>query len=205
MKSLTNSQVFLNEPTIEAARDKYLTRWHLQSVQDAWNGKKPSLAQFKKKFGDAYTKRQAWLAKTGQGKSATALAVDEREDVAQAVAEAVASALGSNVEDSEPEVNLGQEVVDETVQRVLALLNKQETPAKVTDSKEEPEQKFVKPENFNELPRSGQVYFFLHRAVEAGQSYAIVPVKRGVAAEAISQVKDDGRSYASVASALIKA
>ena len=204
--ALTNSQVFLNEPTIEAAREKYLTRWHLQSVKDAWNGRKPTIAQFKKKFGPAYAKRQAWLARTGQGTSATALAVVEREDVAQAVAEAVAAALSATEEvEDEPEVeNLGVDV-DETIQKVLALLNKQgDTQAVEADSTEDAP-KFVKPENFNELPRSGQVYFFLHRAVEAGQSYAIVPVKRGVAAEAISQIKDDGRDYGTVASALVKA
>ena len=208
----------LNEPTIELAHEKYLTRWHLDSVQNAWrNGKgqarKPTLAQYRKRFGDAYEARQRHLSRTGQGTSATALAVAEREDVIQGLAENLLTILGGNTDEPEDTI-LGSEPADEIEQalavgneplsRVLSILGKQKAPQKA-EAPAAPEQKFVKPENFDELPRSGQVYFFLHRAQENGDGFAIVPLKRGVAAEAISQIKDDGRSYESVASDLVKA
>jgi hypothetical protein len=200
-KSPTNSQVFLNEPTIEEARDAYLRRWHLQSVQQAWGGKKPTLAQFKKKFGAAYTKRQNWLAKNG----VVAVIEEPTEDMAERVQAAVQATLRSLgiVSEPEPEVkNLGPLDKDAAIDKLATLL-KQGKRANVADTNEEP--KFVKPENFSELPRSGQVYFFLHRAVEAGLDYAVVPVKRGVAAEAISQIKTDGRLYVDVAEDLLEA
>lgn len=202
------TQAFLNEPTIEEARERYLKRWHLSSVKEAWNGKKPTLAQFKKRFGADYARRQAWLAKQNGG--AGALAVAHSDDQRQEVVENALVDILERIKTGQvPEVeNLGSADEDEPVSGILAILNKHRAPVaeaktEVADTTEQP--KFVKPENFNELPRSGQVYFFLHRAQEAGYDYAIVPLKRGVAAEAISQIKDDGRSYQSVASDLISA
>lgn len=214
MRSVTSSQVFLNEPTIESAREAYLSRWHLPSVQASWahlNGRKPTLNQFKAQFGSAYSKRQAWLAKQDGTKGGTAVALDERDDVVQAVAERLLELMGGTKVEVE---NLGQaEDIDVTVEEkpasVLDRLKAKRTVVEVeaeadTEVAEVVEPKFVKAENFDELPRSGQLYFFLHRAVEAGQSYAIVPLKRGVAAECISQIKDDGRTYQAVAAALVK-
>lgn len=194
------TQQFLNESTIEDAFAAYLKRWHLPSVQTAWQDKagrvrKPSLAQFTKRFGEDYERRQRWLAKRDGSQNGTQLAVAERDDVRQTVAEAVAAALSAlGVTESE-EVILGSEDVE--------IRNGVPSPKPVKAEAEEP--KFVKPENFNELPRSGQVYFILHRALEAGQEYAVVPVKRGIIAECISQIKDDGRDYLAVAGDLVSA
>lgn len=198
------TQAFLNEPSIEQAHEAYLKRWHLDSVKTAWNGRKPSIAQFKKRFGKAYSTRQAWLARHGQGATAVAVAEDQKLDVAQSAAEKLLELLSGIAATEEPEVeeDLGPVFVEESEKDTLIeKLARMSAPV----SKQEPEQRFVKPENFDELPRSGQVYFFLHRAKEAGFSYAIVPLKRGVAAEAISQIKDDGRDYGTVASDLISA
>ena len=201
------TQAFLNEPTIEEAREVYLKRWHLETVQSAWNGRKPTIAQFKKRFGKAYTTRQKFLAR---GEGTVAVATEQHEDAVQVIAERVLSLMGG-VASPEPEAEiLGSaddiDLDDEKPATVIERL-KAKTAPKVNKTKpvqKDDEPKFVKPENFDELPRSGQVYFFLHRAREAGYDYAIVPIKRGVIAECISQIKDDGRSYQSVASDLIK-
>lgn len=203
------TQAFLNEPTIEAARDRYLKRWHLDSVKSAWNGRKPSQAQFSRRFYKDWERRQKFLASRGVG--STELAVQHSSEQSREVVEngmvAILERLKQNTVavEPEPEVeNLGPEA-DEQVSNILAILNRMGGVTKHVVESEVEAPKFVKPENFDELPRSGQVYFFLHRAVEAGQSYAIVPVKRGVAAEAISQIKDDGRQYLAVASDLVQA
>lgn len=214
MRSVTSSQTFLNEPTIEAARDAYLSRWHLPSVQASWaqlNGRKPTLNQFKARFGKDYEKRQKWLAKQDESRGGTVIALDERDDVVQAIAERVlAEIVGTKVEvenlgHPEPvEVKVEPDSIIAKLKAKSKVVKEVEAEAETTDEVEDEAPKFVRPENFDELPRSGQLYFFLHRAQEAGYDYAIVPLKRGVAAECISQIKDDGRSYQAVASALIK-
>ena len=194
----------LNEATIEEAHAAYLKRWHLASVQSAWNGRKPSLAQYTKRFGKKYEARQKYLARQSGETTIATIAADQREDVVQAIAERLLAAVGGGSVTEPEDVILGLEDAEDNEPTLLQKLGLVTAPSKTT-TKKEPEQKFVKPENFDELPRSGQLYFLLHRAAEAGLSYAIVPLKRGVIAECISQIKDDGRSYQAVASDLVKA
>lgn len=193
------TQAFLNEPTIEDAFAAYLKRWHLPSVQAAWQDKagrvrKPSLSQFSKRFSADYERRQRFLTKRDDSRNGTQIAVEERDDVRQVVAEAVAAALGALGVESDGEI-LSSDDEPEVRNGVRTLLR----------NTEDEQPKFVKPENFDELPRSGQVYFILHRAKEADQEYAIVPLRRGIIAECISQIKDDGRDYLTVAGGLVSA
>lgn len=58
--------------------------------------------------------------------------------------------------------------------------------------------KFVKPENFDSLPRHTQIFWLMHRAEELGMDYAVIPLRRGVAANAISAIKDEGKSYSEI-------
>lgn len=53
----------------------------------------------------------------------------------------------------------------------------------------------VKPENFNELPSSGQVYFYMHKARDSGEEFVTIPVRRGIAAIGINSMKEDKKSY----------
>lgn len=201
------TQQFLNSPSIEEAYEAYLTRWHLPSVQESWTDKagrvrRPSLAQFTKRFGSDYEKRQRFLAKRDGTTNGAALAVAERDDVRQQLAELLTKLSGVT---TEPEAEIlgpddeqeGTEVRN-GVHSILAKLKGETEP-------EPKAEKFVKPENFDELPTNKQLLFFLHRAIENGDDVAIVPVKRGIIAECISQIRDDGRDYADVASDLISA
>ena len=86
------TQQFLNSPSIEEAYEAYLTRWHLPSVQESWTDKagrvrRPSLAQFTKRFASDYEKRQRFLAKRDGSTNGAQLAVAERDDVRQQLAE----------------------------------------------------------------------------------------------------------------------
>lgn len=200
------TQAFLNEPTIEAAHEKYMKRWHLESVQSAWNGRRPSIAQFKKRFGKAYTARQKYLSRGDKMTTVATRSDDQRQDAVQSATEKLMALLA---EANETEAILGPEVDDDEPLPAASTLLERLSIYKGTSKRKvevkDDEPKFVKPENFGELPRSGQLYFFLHRAKEAGYAYAVVPLKRGVAAECISQMKDDGRDYADVVKALVTA
>lgn len=164
-------QAFLNEPTIEAAHEKYLERWSTPSVQKSWKGRKPSLNMFKARFGDAHTARQEFLNSQGSVRVQVLddKSMDDRQDVAEAINEALAALVPprfaelSAEPEPEPEAASGSEA------------------------------RTVKPQNFDKLPNSKQLYFYLHRALDNGFSFVTIPVKRGVAAEGIGLIKG-GRS-----------
>lgn len=200
------TQQFLNAPSIEEAFAAYLNRWHLPSVQESWTDKagrvrKPTLAQFTKRFGTDYNKRQSWLEKQDE-RSAGVDDLAERVAATDAKLDRLIGALTGS-QDTEPEEILGSEDEDEVRNGVPTRLLKKLTGN--GDAESESKEKFVKPENFNELPTYKQISFLLHRAIEDGDEYAIIPVKRGIIAECVSQIKDDGRSYADVASDLVSA
>lgn len=162
------TQTFLNEPTIEGAHSKYLERWSNPAVQKSWKGRKPSLRQFEARFGEAHIARQAFLDSVGSVK--TEVMDDRHMDDVQEVAEAINEALANLSPPRFAELSADPEPEPEETS--------------------EPEARTVKPQNFDKLPNSRQLYFYLHRAIDAGFSFVTIPVKRGVAAEGITLIKD---------------
>lgn len=188
-------QAFLNEPTLEDARTAYLTRWHLEPVQTRWNGRKPSQAQFNKAFGEQHEARQV---KVGNVRGPNTVLADKNADEIQEVLTALAQGLGliggengSTNDVIEPE----QDETQELSERLAAMLNGTGVQVESNDEAEEVVvERTVKPENADKLPTTGLVYFYLHRAVENGDEFAVVPVRRIVASAGRSMIAE-GASY----------
>lgn len=170
-ESLPTTQAFLNASSLEDARDLYLRRWHLASVKSAWGGRKPSQASFNKRFQTKWEARQRFLANKG-------LINPIVEDV-----------------DDEPNTVLEDRSMD-SIQAVVeavvtALMGQTQEQTEV----EAVVQRRVKDENFDALPTYKQVEFMLHRAIEAGEDFCTIPVKRGIVQETIGLIKENELSY----------
>lgn len=179
------TQLFLNEPSIELAHKKYLESWSLPTVQASWKGRRPSLAQFRNRYAEAHAARQSFLSNVGtQVLDVEPDVIDERrmddvQEMAEAVAEGVRQALA----------NLTPPRFAEVSDDDLPPAPKPAAPQVRTETKAEDTGKTVKPQNLKKLPNTKQLYFLLHRAIEAGHSLAMVPLTRGDAAKAISLIK----------------
>jgi hypothetical protein len=169
-ESLPTTQAFLNASTLEEARDLYLRRWHLASVKSAWGGRKPSQAQFNKRFQAKYAARQRFLANKGLIDPI----VDEVDDTRDVLADRQMDSI--------------QDVFEAFVAFMQSQsVTEPQEPAIVAQR--------VKDENFDSLPTYRQFEFLMHRAIEAGQDFATIPVKRGIVQETISLIKENGLSY----------
>lgn len=199
MVTLPTTQAFLNAPTLEEARESYLTHWHLPSVKSKWNGRKPTQAQFDKAFGEAYAARQRFIAR----KTDPVLAEKRLSDIEDVVNALHSSLLGLQQNDDPDEDDDEQDEDDEQVEtpNILdAIVEQLKGRTIEVEDEDEPAEvevepvKRVQPQNEDKLPTSGLVYFFLHRAIENGDEFAVVPVRRIVASQGRAMF-DDGASY----------
>lgn len=176
------TQAFLSEPSLAEAHEKYLESWTLPTVRARWNNRRPSLKQFEATFGEAHSARQAFLNSVGQTRNAV---LDDRR------------------------VEAIQELVEASVEETLASLNPPRFAAPDADEEPEtqgpsaPEARTVKPKNMGKLPTTKQLYFYLHRAIEAGHKTVTIPVTRGEAARGRSMMAE-GKTYPQAIIALRK-
>lgn len=177
-------RAFLNESSIEDAHEAYLVSFDkLPSVRAAWNGKKPTLAQFKKRFGSDYDKRQKRLGRESDP-ILTARHNDDMSDLIHAkLQELLSGVQGGEVEpepvedepeDDEVESLDIQAMVKDAVAKALGGVVAPE-PAKV--------ERTVSEDNLNALPTPKQVAYFIHRAIENGDQFVTIPTTRGIAAQ----------------------
>ena len=180
------TQLFLNEPSIELAHKKYLESWSLPTVQASWKGRRPSLAQFRNRYSEAHAARQSFLSKVGTqvlDPEPDAVLDERRMDDLQEMAEAVAEGVKEALK------NLAPPRFAEVSAEDLPPAPIKPAPEARTETKAEDTGKTVKPQNMRKLPNTKQLYFLLHRALEAGHSLAMIPLTRGDAAKAISLIK----------------
>lgn len=179
------TQAFLNEPTIEQAHQTYLKSWSLPTVQASWKGRRPSIAQFRARYAEAHTARQSFLSKVGAqvlDPEPDAVLDERRMDDVQAMAEAVAEGVKEALKNLAPPRFAEVSADDLPPAPVVPASQARTTTVEDTG-------KTVKPQNAKKLPNTKQLYFLLHRALEAGHTLATVPLTRESAAQAISLIK----------------
>lgn len=179
------TQAFLSEPTIALAHKKYLESWSTPAVQKAWNGRKPTLEKFIERFRDSYHARQMFLKANRD--SHTAVLEARRMDDIQALAEEVHDRIGATLDTLTPPrfAELDEQPAeppkeDDEVAQAHAAVEEQKSE--------------VKEKNKNKLPTSRQIYFFMHRAIESGFTYALVPLTRQGAADLRGRIAN-GETY----------
>jgi hypothetical protein len=183
------TQAFLSEPTIAAAHKKYLESWSVPTVKKAWNGKKPTLEQFIARFQDPYRARQMYLKANPDIRQQ--VLDDRRMDDVQALAEEVHDRIGETLAALQPPrfAELDEDTAPAPKDEVA------DAHAAAEEQSAATEQRTVKDKNKGKLPTAKQVFFFLHRAIEAGHGFATIPTDRQTAAE-VRELIANGTSYA---------